>query len=277
MINTLEFNNKISVMGILNLTPDSFYDGGKWGNQQNLISQIESWVELGIDFIDVGCESSRPGAKPVSFEEEINRLNVIIPNIKLFPDVYFSIDTYKPKIAEYALENGFKIINDIFGARNKDMFKVAKKYNSPIIIMHMQGEPQNMQINPSYNNIIDEIISFFEKRIESAITCGVNSTQIILDPGIGFGKSFKDNDIILKNINKVKSLGYPVLLGTSRKSFLKVNDLPNERLANSISSMTIGMLNGANIFRVHDVEDSLKVKALLERYVESNCLELKIL
>jgi dihydropteroate synthase len=277
MINTLDFNNKISIMGILNLTPDSFYDGGKWGNKKELLSQVERWVELGIDFIDVGCESSRPGSIPISIEEEINRLNLIIPIIKLFPEVYFSIDTYKPKVAEFALENGFKIINDIFGARNKDMFKIAKKYNSPIIIMHMKGEPQNMQINPSYNKVIDEIVSFFQKKIDSAIACGINPNQIILDPGIGFGKSLIDNDVILKNINKIKSLGYPVLLGTSRKSFLKVNDSPNERLANSISSMTIGMLNGANIFRVHDVEDSLKVKALLERYVESNCLELKIL
>ena len=269
------FNNKISIMGILNLTPDSFFDGGKWQSQQQIQSQIEKWVELGIDIIDVGCESSRPGANPISIEEEIERLNIIIPIIKLFPNVVFSIDSYKPEIAEYALKNGFQIINDIYGATNNEMFKIAKKYNAPIIIMHMQGNPKSMQDNPKYDNVIENISNFFSERIQSALDFGINPDKIILDPGIGFGKTFSDNDKILHNISHFKSLGYPILIGTSRKSFLEVNeDTPGNRLANSISSMTISVLNGTNIIRVHDVEDSIKVKVLLERYMESNSISL---
>lgn len=271
----MNFNNKISIMGILNLTPDSFFDGGKWQSQQQIQSQIEKWVELGIDIIDVGCESSRPGATPISVDEEIDRLNLIIPIIKLFPNVVFSIDSYKPEIAEYALKNGFQIINDIYGATNNEMFKIAKKYNAPIIIMHMQGSPKSMQDNPKYENIIENISNFFSERIQVALDFGINPDKIILDPGIGFGKTFTDNDKILHNISHFKSLGYPILIGTSRKSFLEVNeDIPENRLANSISSMTISVLNGTNIIRVHDVEDSIKVKVLLERYMESNSISL---
>ena len=264
------FNNNISIMGIINLTPDSFSDGGKLHNQQDIISKIEKWAHLGVDLIDVGCESSRPGANPINIEDEINRLNLILPVLKLFPDIFFSIDTYKPEVAEYALQNGFSIINDIYGARDNNMFLVAKKYDAPIIIMHMQGNPQNMQINPEYNNIIDEICQFFQDRIDQVIELGLNPNQIILDPGIGFGKSISDNDKILHNLVNIKSLGFPVLIGTSRKSFLTHDDLPNERIANSIASMTIGILNGANILRVHDVEDSIKVKTLLKRFLKNN-------
>ena len=146
--------------------------------------------------------------------------------------------------------------------------EVAKKYDAPIIIMHMQGNPQDMQINPKYNDIIDEICQFFHERVEQAIELGINPNQIILDPGIGFGKSISDNDKIIHNLENINSLGFPILIGTSRKSFLAYDDLPNERIANSIASMTIGIINGANILRVHDVEDSIKVKAFLKRFIE---------
>ena len=214
----LDFNDKISIMGIINLTPDSFFDGGRWKSQQQIQAQIEKWVEIGIDIIDVGCESSRPGANPISIEDEIERLNLILPIIKLFPDVIFSIDTCKPEIADYALKNGFQIINDIYGAVNNDMFRIAKKYNTPIIVMHMQGSPKSMQDNPVYGDIIEDILNFFVERIQLALDFGIKSENIILDPGIGFGKTFSDNDKILYNIDRLKSLGFPLLIGTSRKS-----------------------------------------------------------
>ena len=269
----MDFKNKISIMGILNLTPDSFFDGGKFKSHQQIQSQIERWVQLGIDIIDVGCESSRPGANPISIEEEMERINLVIPIIKLFSDITFSIDTYKPEVADYALKNGFKIINDIYGANNNKMFKIAKIYNAPIIIMHMKGTPKSMQDNPEYDDIIEEISNFFSERIQTAIKFGIRPENIILDPGIGFGKTYSDNDKILHNIHRFISLGYPLLIGTSRKSFLQVNDdTPQNRFANSISSMTISVLNGANIIRAHDIEASIKVKALLERYLRSNSI-----
>jgi len=273
MIDTFKYNDKISIMGILNLTPDSFYDGGKWNKQSEIQSKIEKWVKLGIDIIDVGCESSRPGSLPISINEEINRLEIIIPIIKLFPNTIFSIDTYKPKVAEYALKNGFHIINDIFGG-SIEMFEIAKEYNAPIIIMHMLGNPTDMQNNPVYIKLINEINLFFKDKILQAQNIGLSKNQLILDPGIGFGKSINDNDNILKNINSFKQYGCPILIGTSRKSFLKINDNPECRLSNSISSLTIAFLNGANIIRVHDVRESIKVKKFLQRYSQN--LELEI-
>jgi dihydropteroate synthase len=273
MIDTFKYNNKISIMGILNLTPDSFYDGGKWNIQPEIQSKIEKWVELGVDIIDVGCESSRPGSKPISINEEINRLEIIIPIIKLFPDTIFSIDTNKPKVANYALKNGFQIINDIFGG-SVEMLEIAKKNNSPIIIMHMLGNPTNMQINPVYENIVEEIGTFFNNKIIQAQNIGLSKNQLILDPGIGFGKSINDNDIILKNISSFNHFGCPLLIGTSRKSFLNINDNPVSRLSNSISSFTIAVLNGANIIRVHDVKESIKVKKFLERFKQNTTLEI---
>ena len=270
MINTFDYNGKISMMGIINLTPDSFYDGGKWNVQSEIQTKIEKWIEIGIDIIDVGCESSRPGAKPVSKNEELNRLKLIISIIKMFSNTVFSIDTSKPNIAEFALTNGFKMVNDIYGGLNGKMFEVAHKYKCPIIIMHMVGKPENMQDSPRYNNIMDDLDSFFYSKIEFSQKFGLTKNQIILDPGIGFGKRIIDNDKILNNINSLKKHNCPILLGTSRKSFLKIEDRPQNRLSNSISSFTICILNGANILRVHDVEESIKVKVFLERYITNN-------
>ena len=265
-----DFNHSVTIMGILNLTPDSFYDGGVWNNKKKIISIVQKWNDLGIRMIDVGCESSRPGADPIDIDEEIKRLNLIIPIIKLFPEIIFSIDTYKPEVARYAIENGFNIINDIFGGSENKMFEIAKEYDVPLIIMHMKGSPKTMQKNIKNKNIVEEVIEFFNERVHSAKNFGIKSNNIILDPGIGFGKSFSDNDKILFNIKRFKNLGFPILIGTSRKSFLKANDSPKGRLANSIASMTLSIINGANIIRVHDVKESLKVKYFLTRYIKSN-------
>ena len=191
----------ISIMGIINLTPDSFYDGGKWINKNQIRDKIKKWQNAGVNYIDIGCESSRPGSKPVNFLEETIRLEKILNVITEFNNIQFSIDTYKPQIAKLALKKNFKIINDIYGGGyNGEMFDVINSYSAKIIIMHMKGNPKNMQNSPYYYNVIEEIISFFLAKIKLAKSKGLKNNQIILDPGIGFGKRPIDNDIILGRI-----------------------------------------------------------------------------
>ncbi|MBC8311270.1 MAG: dihydropteroate synthase [Candidatus Marinimicrobia bacterium] len=255
-----KLSDDIQIMGILNLTPDSFY------------SEIEISLEmrltklLSADIIDVGAESSQPGAKPITSEEEIRRIETLLPLLSKGITPKISIDTYKPKTACFALKNGFNIVNDITGGKSSELLNVVADYNAEIILMHMQGSPVNMQNNPKYDDVIEDIISFFELRCERAIKAGISQDKIIIDPGIGFGKSINDNDKIVSNISKFKSLGFPVLIGLSRKSFLQYNDdLPSDRLATTISTNTLSMLNGADIIRVHDVEEHIKARAVLSR------------
>ena len=258
---------KVKIMGVLNLTPNSFYDGDKkiLKDSQSLADRLDSLKYS--DIIDVGCESSRPGAKPISDEEEINRLSKFINTID--KKTFFSIDTYKYKVAQYALMNGFSMINDIYAGRfdNNKMFEVASDFNVPIVLMHMKGNPENMQKNTKYVSVIDNICAFFEKRISMAKDYGILDRNIILDPGIGFGKSSDDNFRIVKNIGKFKEIGYSVLIGLSRKSFLSFKkDDPSDRLSATISMNTLSILNGADIIRVHDSFEAMKMKNVLTKY-----------
>ena len=260
------------IMGILNLTPDSFYDGFCDKTITSSILKKKLCSLSSCDIIDVGCESSRPGAVPVSLKVEKLRLSKIIPMIKKNNKITFSIDTYKYKIADYALKNGFKIINDIYAGRfdNNKMFDVAANHSCPIVLMHMIGNPKDMQKKIAYKSLIDEIMFFFEERILTAKKHGISDDKIILDPGIGFGKKIEDNFKILSNIGKIKSLGYKVLIGLSRKKFLSFeNDSPKQRLSSTISMNQIALQNGADIIRVHDPLDNLKMINVLKQY--SNC------
>ena len=259
---------KIKIMGVLNLTPDSFYDGCN----QNLsdANYLEKKIrELSCaDIIDVGCESSRPGAKPVDIDSEISRLSFLNP-FKAKLNNYFSIDTYKYQVAEYALKNGFKMVNDIYAGRydNNKMFEVVSKFNVPIVLTHMKGSPLDMQKNTEYDSIIDNILHFFDERIKKSQEYGVSENNIIIDPGIGFGKNFEDNFKIIKNIDKFKALGHKVLIGLSRKNFLIYEkDLPNDRLSATITMNTVSALNGVDIIRVHDVLESIKMVNVLRQY-----------
>ena len=259
--------SRTKIMGILNLTPDSFYDGGKYIGDK-ISGQIEKMIQYGADIIDVGAESSRPGAEPVSYAEELLRLEPVFKVVSKF-DVLFSIDTYKPRIAQTAIDNGFHIVNDITGGgKSGKMFSIASENNIPIVIMHMLGNPMTMQNKPIYANVIDSIIDYFKQRIKLAKSFGVEDYNIILDPGIGFGKTKSDNDEILMKLSLIKSLGYSVLIGTSRKSFLKLdNDEPKDRLPASISSMTLAIANGADIVRVHDVKESYQSIRITDRII----------
>ena len=253
------------IMGVLNITPDSFYDGSFeiLSNIDLLNKKINSFKNA--DIIDVGCESSRPGSKSISIKEELHRLSVL--NKIRFGNKILSIDSYKPEVIEYCLNKGFNIINDISGGGPYyENINLAKKYSSKIVIMHMQGKPETMQKKPKYSNIIDELIDFFNKRIDYCKEIGMPLNDIIIDPGIGFGKSVKDNDDILINLKEFTYLKCKILIGASRKSFLSVNnDTPKDRLFQTIGVHALSVYNGANILRVHDVKETYKMLQIIDR------------
>jgi len=256
---------KIKIMGILNITPDSFSDGGKFNEKAKAIEHAKKMVEDGADIIDLGGESTRPYSKPVSANEEISRISPLIDEIVSLP-VPVSIDTYKPEVAEFALKHGVKIVNDIYALRQEGMVEVVKRYNAGVVLMHMKGDPSNMQDNPIYENVVSEVIGFLRDRALYALGNGIRKDFIVIDPGIGFGKNVEHNIAILKELQSFKSLGFPILIGLSRKGFigeiLKKN--VNDRLIGSISSALYAAMNGANILRVHDVKETKEAIKILE-------------
>jgi dihydropteroate synthase len=267
----LSFNcGKPRIMGIMNLTPDSFSGDGLLttpypiSDAHKIIDCAQSLVKDGVDIIDIGGESTRPQARRVSEEEELKRT---IPVIKLLAKrikTPISIDTYKSKVAKQALDNGAVIVNDISGLRDPKMVKIVAEYKAAVIIMHMKGTPPTMQKNPVYNSVTGEIIEYLRKAADSAILNGVDKNKIIVDPGIGFGKTLRHNLEILKRLKEFKTLGFPVLVGPSRKSFIGalLNVGPRERLFGTISACVLAAANGASIVRVHDVKavrEALKV------------------
>ncbi|RAP34244.1 dihydropteroate synthase [Candidatus Marinamargulisbacteria bacterium SCGC AG-439-L15] len=256
-ISTLSLESqKSQIMGIVNLTPDSFSDGGQCMDIDAALRQIETLINDGADIIDIGAESTRPGATPISIEEEINRLQPILSVYKQHFEAPLSLDTQKAAVAHYGLENGVDMINDVSAFSDPQMLSVLARYTPAVCIMHMQGTPQTMQKNPQYTDIISEITHFFKEKIAMANSHGLHT--IILDPGIGFGKTLDHNLAILKDLHHIKSLGYPVLIGASRKSFigqLSQNEAPSQRLAGSIAANVIAVNHGASIVRVHDVKE----------------------
>ena len=244
------------IMGILNVTPDSFSDGGSFCSREDVCAQVERMLAQGVDIIDVGGESTRPFAEPVSEQEELNRVIPAIETIRKITDIPVSIDTSKAEVARQALAAGATMVNDISALRNDPaMASVVAGYDGPVIIMHMQGTPGDMQVNPSYEDVVGEICAFFEERIGWMGEQGIEKDRIILDPGIGFGKTLDHNLAILGNIRAFKQLGLPVLIGHSRKSFLeKLLGLPvGERDCPTavISALCAGQ--GVDLLRVHDV------------------------
>jgi len=246
------------IMGILNVTPDSFYDGGRYFGIEKAIERGKEMERCGADIIDVGGESSRPGSQPVSEKEEIERVLPVIKGLSNEVKIPISIDTYKSKVAEKALEEGASIVNDISALRfDERMVDVVREYKAGVVLMHMKGKPSDMQKNPYYEDTVGEIYSFLEERIKFCEENGIEKEQIVIDPGIGFGKRLIDNLLILKNISHFLSLGRPILIGTSRKSFIGfLLNLPvEERLEGTIASVIISYLKGVSIFRVHDVKE----------------------
>jgi dihydropteroate synthase len=253
-----DLSSRTFVMGILNITPDSFSDGGKYFDKdiqmQRIVVDAVRMEREGADFIDVGGESTRPGAQKVSADEEIQRVIPVISEIKKHISIPISIDTYKHEVAEEALKAGAVIVNDISGFQfDEKIAEVTKKFNASCILMHIKGTPKEMQNNPVYENVTEEIKDYLSKSISIAKQAGIE--QIIVDPGIGFGKTFAHNIEIIKKLNEFKSFGYPVLLGLSKKRFINEIYESNidERSEGTMAANTVGILNGANIIRVHDV------------------------
>ena len=259
MSNSIDFSTPI-VMGILNITTDSFYDGGKFITKDKIEKQIKKIEQEGAKIIDIGASSSRPGSKPVSEKTELDRL---IPTIeivkKITPNLKISIDTFRSKVARECIKNGADIINDISaGEFDKDMFGTIAELNVPYIMMHMKGDSLSMQNNPVYENIISEITSFFEEKIHKLKSMGFN--KIIIDPGLGFGKTIEHNYEILKNLSEFNKLNLPILIGASRKSMIYtlLNVSATEALNGTTVVNTISLTNGANILRVHDVNEAVE-------------------
>lgn len=264
-ISALFSTNKSLVMGVLNTTPDSFSDGGRFVGVEAALSQALKMQCEGAAIIDVGGESTRPGAKSVSITDEMDRVIPVIKLIREQSDVLISIDTSKPEVMSAALKAGANIINDVNGLRAEGALDVCAQLNVPVCIMHMQGEPRTMQAEPVYSDVVDDIKQFFEERIEACVKAGVQSENLILDPGFGFGKTLEHNLQLLKRLREFQVFELPVLVGLSRKSML--GEILNESVAEnrvyaSVAAAVLSRANGANIFRVHDVKatvDALKV------------------
>lgn len=266
----LEFHQKTLIMGILNLTPDSFSDGGKFLKKEDALRHAQEMEKEGADIIDVGGESTRPGARTVSLEEELRRVIPLIRELRKKVRVPISIDTRKAKVAKEAIESGANIINDVSALRyDPDMLKVVKKYKVPIIVMHMKGSPRTMQRAPQYRDLLSEIYTFFERTIQKLVQEGIDESKIIIDPGIGFGKTLEHNVQILRRLREFRSLGRPILLGPSRKSFIgQILNLPvDRRLNGTLASCACAIMNGADILRVHDVREVVELAKVLDRLV----------
>jgi dihydropteroate synthase len=266
------------IMGILNVTPDSFYDGGRYYDIGKAVAHAEYMISEGAQIIDVGGESSRPGASPVAEKEEISRVVPVIKSIAKRTNIIISVDTYKAEVAKRAIEAGAEIVNDISALRlDKNMVKVVSKYKVGVILMHMRGTPRTMQKNIYYRDVVSDIRKFLLKRIEYAIKSGIDKSSIMTDPGIGFGKTVEHNLQILRDLSEFKSLGFPLVLGTSRKSFigkiLGSEDRPlppEERLPGSLATYAYAVLNGVDILRVHDVRETREVIKILSSIIDIN-------
>jgi dihydropteroate synthase len=256
------------VMGILNVTPDSFFDGGKFTEEKQIIRRVKKMLDDGADIVDVGAVSTRPGAKDVSEKEELKRLLPTIQIVlKKFPDAIISVDTVRSTVARKAVEAGASIINDVSGGNfDKKMFATAGELKVPYILMHMQGTPMTMQKNPVYKNVVKELIVYFAKKRAQLKDCGV--LDIIIDPGFGFGKTVEHNFDILRNLSLFKMLDCPILAGISRKSMINkvLKTAPADALNGTTALNTVALMNGANILRVHDVKEAKEIVQLYKEY-----------
>lgn len=264
--------NRTYIVGILNVTPNSFSDGNKYYRLSESIPHALEMIENGADIIDIGGESTRPGAKPIPLDVELKRVIPVIENlVRIKPDIIISIDTYKSKVAEAAIKAGARIVNDISGLGfDQEMASVVARYKTPLILMHIKGTPQTMQTNPTYRNLKSEIFNYFKKRLHLAVKMGINRKQIILDPGLGFGKKVEDNYKILGWLEELHKLGQPIMVGPSRKSFIgKILDLPpEERIEGTAAVVTCLVLKGVHFVRVHDIKEMKRIITISETIVK---------
>lgn len=266
---TLVLGETTKIMGILNVTPDSFYDGGKYSSIDRAVARALAMAEEGASIIDIGGESTRPGAEPVPSETEMKRVLPVIQEIrKQNPDIFISIDTYKSQVAKAAIEMGADMVNDISGLSfDPEMMSIVLKFNLPVVVMHIKGTPRDMQKNPFYFDVIDEISRYLLSKKTFLLEKGIPPDHIILDPGIGFGKRLEDNIEIFKNIGLFKNLGSPLLVGHSRKSMIGMildGITPDERLEGTLALTAYLFMKGVELVRVHDVKENYRVIKTLE-------------
>ncbi|WP_017091112.1 dihydropteroate synthase [Vibrio splendidus] len=268
----LKANNKTlvldrpHVMGILNVTPDSFSDGGRFNSLDNALLQAERMIQAGVSIIDIGGESTRPGAPDVSLEEELARVIPAIKAIRAKFDVWISIDTSKAEVMRQAVEAGADLINDVRALQEPGALQAAAEGNVPVCLMHMKGQPRTMQASPVYDDVLMDVEAFLQERVEACEAVGISKNQLILDPGFGFGKTIEHNYHLLAHLEKFHTLGLPVLAGMSRKSmiFKLLDKAPADCMVASVTCATIAAMKGAQIIRVHDVEDTLEAMKIIE-------------
>lgn len=266
---SLSFDNPL-VMGILNITPDSFYDGGKYRNMSGIQDRAGTMISEGADIIDIGAVSTRPNADDVSEKEELNRLIPVIESIrKLYPDIFISVDTWRSSVASFAAQSGVDMINDISGGSfDKNMTATVAKLQLPFVVMHTKGNPKKMQDNPRYRNVVNEISNYFNKLIKNLTSEGIS--QIIIDPGFGFGKTIDHNYDILRNLRMFSAFGLPIMVGLSRKSMIykTLDTTPDQSLNATTVTNTIALINGANMLRVHDVKEAVEAIKIVAKLAE---------
>lgn len=255
-------------MGVINVTPDSFSDGGKFFQTDKAVKQALDLIQQGADIIDIGGESTRPGADVVTVEEEIKRVVPVIQQLrKLNPSISLSIDTSKPQVMQVAIQSGADFINDVNALQSDGAVEVVAKSNLPVCLMHKQGQPKTMQKQPQYHDVLTEVMDFFQRSIDNCRSVGIKPENIILDPGIGFGKTLEHNLTLLRNIKRLKSLGYPLLFGVSRKTMIGeiLNAEVDDRLYGSLAIAQFAYMQGVDIIRVHDVKATAEVLKVTQK------------
>lgn len=267
----LDLKSRTRIMGILNVTPDSFSDGGLYAGTEQAVSHSREMLAAGADVIDIGGESTRPGARPLSEEEELSRIIPVIERVAKEPGALISVDTYKSDVARKALQAGASLVNDISGLRfSPDMAKIAGDHGAAVVIMHIKGTPQDMQQNPVYDDVIAEISNYLSEGVEIALQGGVRRDRIMIDPGIGFGKTVEHNLTILERLDEFRVIGCPIVLGTSRKRFigsvLNVPE-PRDRMLGTAATVALGIAAGARMLRVHDVAPMVQIARMTDAIV----------
>ena len=271
--NELVIGDKTYIMGVLNLTPDSFYDGGKYNSRENALKHVEKMIEDGADIIDVGGESTRPGSQSINLDEELDRVIPVVREIKKNFDTIISVDTTKSAVASEALREGASIVNDISGLKfDSKIAEVANDYGAGLILSHTSSLPVDMQQHTEYDSLIDDILLALRNSISIAKENGIDGSCIAVDPGFGFGKTAEQNLLLLKNLRDFSSLGKPILIGTSNKSFIgsTLDAEIDERVEGTAATVAVGILYGASIVRVHDIAYMKKVSTMVDAIVNVN-------
>lgn len=266
----LTLSRNLRIMGVINTTPDSFSDGGRFDTIEKAFAQAQSMLATGVDILDIGGESTRPDSKSVAQDEELARTIPLIRAVREVSDIPISIDTNKAAVMRAAVEAGATIINSVWALRLENSLQVAAELGVPVCLMHMQGSPETMQRNPSYRDVVVEVLDFLRERVDAALAAGIARDNIIVDPGFGFGKTVEHNLLLLRNLPRFRELGYPVLVGMSRKGTIgAILDKPaDQRLYGSVAIAVMAAMLGADILRVHDVAETYDALAMVRAVAE---------